>query len=186
MLKLGLCPEKSHNFLSIIKTPKLLAFKRLGAFSIITQSERLQHRFFLKTPLQIKFYTLCQGQTRVVINRIGLSTHINFPSIETGFTALSGVAANVTVKVKDSKLSATSPLLITHWGMSGPAILKLSAWGARILHDKNYQFTIFVNWLNDIATEDAEKMLKELKQENVKKAVSKKSPLGKFGSRIEY
>jgi predicted flavoprotein YhiN len=58
--------------------------------------------------------------------------------------------------------------------MSGPAILKLSARGARILHDKNYQFTIFVNWLNDIATEDAEKMLKELKQEHAKKAVSKK------------
>ena len=59
--------------------------------------------------------------------------------------------------------------------MSGPAILKLSAWGALILHNKNYQFTIFVNWLNDVATEDAEKMLKELKQEHAKKAVSKKS-----------
>ena len=69
--------------------------------------------------------------------------------------------------------------------MSGPAILKLSAWGALILHNKNYQFTIFVNWLNDVATEDAEKMLKELKQEHAKKAVSKKSPLGKFGTRIE-
>lgn len=60
--------------------------------------------------------------------------------------------------------------------MSGPAILKLSAWGARILHDKNYQFTISVNWLNDVATEDVEKNLKELKQEHAKKAVSKKSP----------
>jgi predicted Rossmann fold flavoprotein len=60
--------------------------------------------------------------------------------------------------------------------VSGPAILKLSAWGARILHDKNYQFTIFVNWLNDVATEDSEKILKELKQEHAKKAVSKKSP----------
>ena len=43
-----------------------------------------------------------------------------------------------------------------------------------VLHDKNYQFTIFVNWLNDVATEDAEKVLKELKQEHTKKAVSKK------------
>ena len=60
--------------------------------------------------------------------------------------------------------------------MSGPAILKLSAWGALILHNKNYQFTIFVNWLNDVATEDAEKIVKELKQEHAKKAVSKKSP----------
>jgi predicted Rossmann fold flavoprotein len=60
--------------------------------------------------------------------------------------------------------------------MSGPAILKLSAWGARTLYDKNYQFTIFVNWLNDVDTEDAEKILKDLKQEHAKKSVSKKSP----------
>jgi predicted flavoprotein YhiN len=86
---------------------------------------------------------------------------------------LPGVSAQVSIKVKDSKLPATGPLLIA-LGVSGPAILKLSAWGARILHDKNYQFTIFVNWLNDVATKDAEKMLKELKQEQAKKAVSKK------------
>ena len=129
-----------------------------------------------KSYLQIKFYALSQGQTRGVIDRISLTTHINFPSIETGFTALSGVAANVTVKVKDRKIQVTGPFLITHWGMSGPAILKFSAWGARILHDKNYQFTIFVNWLIDVATEDSEKIVKELKQEYAKKAVSKKSP----------
>ena len=89
---------------------------------------------------------------------------------------LPGVAAQVTVKVKDTKLTSTGPLLITHWGMSGPAILKLSAWGARTLFDKNYQFTIFVNWLNEVDTEDAEKLLKEIKQKHAKKAVSKKSP----------
>jgi predicted Rossmann fold flavoprotein len=67
--------------------------------------------------------------------------------------------------------------------MSGPAILKLSAWGARILHDKNYQFILFVNWLNDVDTEDAEKILKDLKQEHAKKAVSKKSPF-EFPNRL--
>jgi predicted Rossmann fold flavoprotein len=38
-------------------------------------------------------------------------------------------------------------MLITHWGLSGPAILRLSAWGARILHEKNYQFLLHINWL---------------------------------------
>ncbi len=90
---------------------------------------------------------------------------------------LPGIATQATVKVKDTKLESTGPLLITHWGMSGPAILKLSAWGARILHDKNYQFTIEVNWLNDLETKDAETILKELKQEHAKKTVAKKSPL---------
>jgi len=67
--------------------------------------------------------------------------------------------------------------------MSGPAILKLSAWGARILSDKNYQFTITINWLNDIDTEDADKILKALKHEHAKKAISKKSPF-EFPNRL--
>jgi predicted Rossmann fold flavoprotein len=89
---------------------------------------------------------------------------------------LMGVSALATVKVKNSKLEASGPLLITHWGMSGPGILRLSAWGARELFDKNYQFTIQINWLNDVTVEEATTKLKELKLEHSKKAVSKKSP----------
>jgi predicted Rossmann fold flavoprotein len=50
---------------------------------------------------------------------------------------LMGVSAMAKVTVKNTKLTATGPLLITHWGMSGPGILRLSAWGARILNEKN-------------------------------------------------
>jgi predicted Rossmann fold flavoprotein len=89
---------------------------------------------------------------------------------------LPGVSAWATVKVNDTKLVSTGPLLITHWGMSGPAILKLSAWGARILSDKKYRFSIRVNWLNDVDLAEAEEMLRELKLEHAKKAVAKKSP----------
>jgi predicted Rossmann fold flavoprotein len=88
---------------------------------------------------------------------------------------LMGLSAFASVKVKNTKLSASGPLLITHWGMSGPGILRLSAWGARELFDKNYQFAIQVNWLNDLAFEETIEKLKELKQEHSKKAVSKKS-----------
>jgi hypothetical protein len=63
-------------------------------------------------------------------------------------TALMGVAVeNAVVKMVGSKLSESGPLLITHWGMSGPAVLKLSAWGARELAKNNYHFSILVNWL---------------------------------------
>ncbi|WP_394343598.1 BaiN/RdsA family NAD(P)/FAD-dependent oxidoreductase [Flavobacterium piscinae] len=89
---------------------------------------------------------------------------------------LMGVSAFASVKVKDSKLSASGPLLITHWGMSGPGILRLSAWGARELFDKNYQFILEVNWLNDATLEETENQLKELKLEHAKKVVGKKSP----------
>jgi len=64
-------------------------------------------------------------------------------------TQLMGVSVEkANVKIVGSKLSDEGPLLITHWGMSGPAILKLSAWGARELADKGYHFTILVNWLS--------------------------------------
>jgi predicted Rossmann fold flavoprotein len=89
---------------------------------------------------------------------------------------LMGLSAFAKVKVKGSKLEASGPLLITHWGMSGPGILRLSAWGARELFDKNYQFILQVNWLNEVTFEEAMDTLKELKQEHAKKTVCKKSP----------
>jgi len=62
---------------------------------------------------------------------------------------LMGVSVeNVQVKIVGSKLSESGPLLITHWGLSGPAILKLSAWGARELQASNYHFSILVNWVS--------------------------------------
>ncbi|HNP31764.1 MAG TPA: NAD(P)/FAD-dependent oxidoreductase [Flavobacterium sp.] len=96
---------------------------------------------------------------------------------------LMGVSAFAKVKVKGSKLEANGPLLITHWGMSGPGILRLSAWGARELFDKNYQFILQVNWINDVSFEEAMDTLKDLKQEHAKKAVSKKSPF-EFPNRL--
>ncbi len=64
-------------------------------------------------------------------------------------TALMGVVAEKTrVKIIGTKLEEQGPLLITHWGMSGPAILKLSAWGARELANRNYHFTLMVNWVS--------------------------------------
>ncbi len=117
-----------------------------------------------------------------LLNEIG---HTIVPPVPSLFTFnikdkrikdLMGVSALASVKVLDSKLSASGPLLITHWGMSGPGILRLSAWGARELADKKYQFAIQVNWLNDLTLEETEEKLKELKLEHSKKAISKKSP----------
>ena len=89
---------------------------------------------------------------------------------------LMGVSALASVKVQNSKLASSGPLLITHWGMSGPGILRLSAWGARELNDKNYHFILEVNWLYEMTLEEIETQLKDLKLSQAKKAVSKKSP----------
>jgi predicted Rossmann fold flavoprotein len=150
-------------------------FKKEAVWKIETQNENyLAEKLILATGSNPKIWEMMQTYGHAVVSPVPslFTFNIKDPRIK----ELPGVAAHVTVKVKDTKLESKGPLLITHWGMSGPAVLKLSAWGARILHDKNYQFTIFVNWLCDLETDEAEKMLKALKQEHAKKAVSKKSP----------
>jgi predicted Rossmann fold flavoprotein len=63
-------------------------------------------------------------------------------------TSLMGVSVEkAIVKIIGTRLESSGPLLITHWGMSGPAVLKLSAWGARELAGKNYRFSVIVNWV---------------------------------------
>jgi hypothetical protein len=149
-------------------------FKKDAHWKIETQNENyLVEKLVLATGSNPKIWEMLQTYGHAIVTPVPslFTFNIKDPRIK----ELPGVAAQVTVKVKDTKLTSTGPLLITHWGMSGPAVLKLSAWGARILHDKNYQFTIFVNWLNDVEASEAEKILKNLKQEHAKKAVSKKS-----------
>ncbi len=63
------------------------------------------------------------------------------------------VVEKARVRIEGQKLMGIGPLLITHWGMSGPAILQLSAWGARILAEKQYTCSILVNWLDDLKEE---------------------------------
>jgi predicted Rossmann fold flavoprotein len=71
-----------------------------------------------------------------------------------------------------TKLEQTGPLLITHWGLSGPAVLKLSAWGARVLHECNYQATLLINWLPQLNPEDLRQKLLAVKAECSKKAIA--------------
>jgi predicted Rossmann fold flavoprotein len=157
-------------------------FKKDGVWKVETQSEHyLAEKLILATGSNPKIWEMLQNFGHAIVSPV--PSLFTFNIKDSRIKELPGVAANVSVKVKDTKLNSTGPLLITHWGMSGPAILKLSAWGARILHDKNYQFTIYINWLNDVDVEDAEKILKELKQEQAKKAVSKKSPF-EFPNRL--
>jgi predicted Rossmann fold flavoprotein len=87
------------------------------------------------------------------------------------FTDLMGVAVpDAEVKIAGSKLSQRGPVLITHWGLSGPAVIKLSAWAAVDLHKVHYTFTPLVNWTGKPETEVRNVLLK-LKNENSKKQV---------------
>ena len=157
-------------------------FKKDNLWKIETQNENyIVEKLILSTGSNPKIWEMLQTFGHAIVSPV--PSLFTFNIKDSRIKELPGVSAIVSVKVKDTKLTSTGPLLITHWGMSGPAILKLSAWGARILFEKNYQFTIFVNWVNDIDADDAEKILKDLKQEHAKKAVSKKSPFA-FPNRL--
>lgn len=70
------------------------------------------------------------------------------------------------------QLEQTGPMLITHWGFSGPAVLRLSAWAARVLHSNNYQATLIINWLPDLKPEEVRSKLLAVKNEWAKRAIA--------------
>lgn len=133
-----------------------------GTFSIETDEE---------TTVFDKVIVTTGGQPKrsglTWLEELGLSIENPVPSLFTfnmpnnPIRDLMGCVVEKTiVKVEGTKLIGDGPTLVTHWGMSGPAILKLSAWGARILADKNYEFAILVNWLNNINEEEVRRVIK--------------------------
>jgi len=129
------------------------------------------------------------GSNTKIWNLIKKLGHTIIPPVPSLFTFniqdnrikdLPGIATQASVKIisKNIKLESEGALLITHWGLSGPAILKLSAWGARELEKENYQFKLKVNWLQDISSEEAFEKLKEVKQSNSKQLLYKYTQLG--------
>ena len=85
---------------------------------------------------------------------------------------------NAHLKILNTKLEQSGPLLITHWGVSGPAVLKLSAWGARVLHDLDYNFTLKISWLPNFKEDELRAKLNQLKSNEAKKQLSTFSPFG--------
>jgi hypothetical protein len=102
-------------------------------------------------------------------------------------TALMGVTVeNAMVKIAGSKLQEQGPLLITHWGMSGPAILKLSAWGARELKDKNYEYKIVVNWLPGFNENTLREKMQRLRFELATQKIINRNPFALPARLWEY
>lgn len=95
--------------------------------------------------------------------------NISDPRLE----GLQGVSFDTTtVKITGSKLEENGPLLITHWGLSGPAILKLSSWGARELNKVDYQFKILVNYVNGMSPDEITQHFHNYKASNPKRKIA--------------
>ncbi len=127
-------------------------------------------------------WNLCESLGHGIVNPVPslFTFNIKDPRIRD----LLGVSVpNASVYLKDSNLEAIGPLLITHWGMSGPAVLKLSAFGARLLAKRNYEYVVEVNWISRPNSETLE-ILQKCKQEEVRKQVVLKSPFAEIPRRL--
>jgi len=94
-------------------------------------------------------------------------------------TQLMGVVVEkALVSIQGTKLKSEGPLLITHWGMSGPAILKLSAFGARMVSEMNYDFKVQVNWCNEQNSNEVISALDRIVVQNPNKLLANVKPYG--------
>ena len=131
-------------------------------------AEARRHHIEIRTESKIESLEQLQDYDYITITTGGMSqansslftshfSHLKapVPSLFTftihdeALTSLMGtVVETATAYIPGTKLRASGPLLITHWGMSGPAILRLSSYAARELHDHHYQMPLAVNWLS--------------------------------------
>lgn len=93
--------------------------------------------------------------------------------------SLAGVSVPMArVQVVGTRQQQSGPLLITHWGFSGPAVLKLSAWAARDLANCNYAFTLRINWMPDKNEDQLREAMGTFRQQHPKKQVTSQNPVG--------
>ncbi len=95
-----------------------------------------------------------------------------FNDTEKKFTDLMGVSVgDAEVKIAGTKFSERGPVLITHWGLSGPAVIRLSAWTAEYLHEKNYTFVALVNWAGTVSEDELRSLFQKHKVERGKQKI---------------
>ncbi len=99
--------------------------------------------------------------------------------------ALMGIVTEATAMIPGTKLKASGPLLITHWGMSGPAILRLSSYAARLLYDNQYRLPLSVNWTN-AKPDEVQQELYGIATAHPQKQIANIRPYGLTGRLWEY
>lgn len=119
------------------------------------------------------------------IRKLGHTIQSPVPSLFTfnmpkrPITELMGLSVpDATIKIVGTKISQSGPLLITHWGMSGPAVLKTSAIAARELADRKYDFEILINWLGNKTETDLKIDMAQARREQGKQTVHTKNAYG--------
>jgi len=120
-------------------------------WQVITKNLMLKSRkLVVATGSNKAVWKILEGLGHTIVSPV--PSLFTFNIQDSRITDLAGIAVNSELRVLDKKgreiMDSQGALLITHWGMSGPAILKLSAWGARLLAEVNYKFSLRVNWVD--------------------------------------
>ncbi len=145
-------------------------FKSENTWKVETQNEKYScENLIFTTGSNPKIWELLENLGHKIISPVPSLFTFNIKDIR--IKDLMGLSTQASVKINQSKLQESGALLITHWGLSGPAVLKLSAWGARELFDRNYQFSISVNWLDYLSFEQCSEELKKVKTNDSKKLI---------------
>ena len=144
----------------------------------LAQEKQLEcDRLLVATGSTPKMYPLLQQLGHTLIPLVPSLFTFNLPG--SSFLDLAGISvAQVEVQLPEWNFKQQGPLLLTHWGLSGPAVLKLSAWAARELHDVNYRTTVYVNWLPTLKEEELKAELRNAKQKNAKKQIGVEALFG--------
>lgn len=152
-----------------------------SSFHITTTSDRFAaEKIVIATGSNPKIWKILEDLGHAIIPAV--PSLFTFNINDSRIMDLPGLSTNSSVKILDSNgktvLENQGPLLITHWGMSGPAILKLSAWGARLLEPLKYKFKIEINWLENISEEEIFDKLKSLKSDFGRQTLFKYTQFG--------
>lgn len=157
--------EANQLGISLLKKHSLQRLKRTGDSWLVETNI---------AKLVTKHVVIATGSNTKIWKLLETLGHHIVPAVPSLFTfnigeswihQMAGISTMATVEILDEDqqplLESHGPLLLTHWGFSGPAILRLSAWGAQILNQVDYRFQIRVNWLDNVTATEALESLKE-------------------------
>jgi len=136
-------------------------------------------RLLLATGSNPQGYAIAQQLGHAIASPVPslFTFNIQDPRLD-GLAGVSVSNAQLRLQVPDQPaLEQTGPVLITHWGLSGPAVLKLSAWGARLLHQQKYQATLIVNWVPASNPETLRQQLQSVRSQLAQKSVVSNCPV---------
>jgi predicted Rossmann fold flavoprotein len=179
--KAGIMAHTGMGLLAAERNPK-------GGFRLTVQKDA--EAFSIQTK-KLLIATGSDPKTREIVRSLGHSIEEPVPSLFTfnvkdkRISGLEGVSVE-DVTLKMDSLVQRGALLITHWGLSGPVVLRLSAWGARELNEKKYRAKLIVNWLGDYTFEKALEILQRNKDwhENVRRKVLTHQAFTQIPSRL--